>query len=782
MNRTNRIRSLSWLLTVVLYAVFFCTADTMAEEVRTCGENLVWRVDDEENLIISGTGEMDSYIEKTPGWNKNSIRKVVIEPGVTSIGALAFDGCRSLREAEIPDTVTSIGDYAFSGCSLLKRIVLPDGISAIGANPFSKCGSMEEVILAQDHPVFSFRDGMLLSKPDGRLISWLPAGSMPDCAVPAGTKIIGDEAFFSCGGLQSVTIPEGVTEIGSHAFWGCSGLRTLDLPESVISIGRSAFSQCEYLSSVTLREGLHSIGDLAFNCCRRLQEITLPDSLEFLGTRAFSVCQQLSRVNVSADHPLFGSENGILYSKPDQKTLYYAAENPAETCAIPMGIRIIGKGSFGNGGNLKEIILPESVREIEKEGFLGCWRAERIVFSQGLETIGSSAFDDMSRLKEIALPEGVKSIGDYAFGGCSGLESASIPASVTRIGKEIFIGADTLNLIVYAAEGSAAEQYCRDNDLKAVLPDQEIPGPAVALPEAFAEQFPGYKGLYEAEPPAENESVYLAQSPDDTLVLLCGTRREDRGWTIIESAPLPAESKVVLYDGIRLIDLGYVQFTVGRYYDDVWGIRYIGWKDYYIGPDWVGTIGPIRRCFGVHSWADLTSIDWITLEGTFDGLVKALDVSALATPARKDSESRTPIFAAPDSDSEQIAALSNGAPLFAVEQKGEWTHVSLGRGDGTLWKLDGWIRTEDLAFGRQADTSELADPGYYMSTGSSLSKEVPLAALSGSEQLAGFEFDGEDCCVIGEGIIKGEEYWLVYDCFKDLTGFILKSNLYEPNR
>ena len=696
MTYSDRNRFLS-LLQAVLLAVAFCTAVTPAEAEKACGEDLVWKIDEEGTLVISGSGEMDSYIEQTPDWNKNSVRKVIIEPGVTSIGALAFEDCHSLREVEIPDTVIAIGDYA----------------------------------------------------------------------------------FFRCGELQSVTIPEGVTEIGSHAFWGCSGLRTLDFPESVISIGRSALSQCEHLSSITLREGLRSIGDFAFNCCRRLQEITLPDSLEYLGTRAFTVCQRLSRVNVNADHPLLGFENGILYSKPDQKTLFYAAENPSETCTIPPGIRVIGEGSFGNGGNLKEIILPESVREIEKEGFRGCSRVKGIAFSQGLENIGSAAFDDMSSLKGIVLPEGLKSVGDYAFGGCLGLESVSIPASVTDIGQEIFIGADTLNLTVYVAEGSAAEQYCRDNNLKAVLPDQEIPRPAVALPAAFAEQFPGYKGLYEAEPPAENESVYLAQSPEGVMVLLCGTQREDNGWTIIESAPLPAESKVVLYDGLRLIDLGYVQFTVGRYHDDVWGIKYIGWMDYYVGPGWVGTIGPVRRYFGVHTWADLTSIDWITLEGTFDGLMNALDVSTLATPVSEDPERRTPILTAPDPDSEQIAALSNGAPLFVVEQKGEWTRVTLGRG-GALWNLDGWIRTEDLAFGRRADTSELAAPGYYMSTGSTLSSAVSLVTPAGSEQVPGFEFDGEDCCVIGEGVIDGQEYWLINDCYKDLTGFIMKTNLYEP--
>ena len=43
---------------------------------------------------------------------------MVIPNSVTSIGAYAFYGCRSLSKIVIPDSVTTIGYGAFSGCSL----------------------------------------------------------------------------------------------------------------------------------------------------------------------------------------------------------------------------------------------------------------------------------------------------------------------------------------------------------------------------------------------------------------------------------------------------------------------------------------------------------------------------------------------------------------------------------------------------------------------------------------------------------------------------------------
>ena len=785
MNHRNPARFPAVLLAAVLSVISFSGAAASAGMDHACGEDLTWKMDDDGVLTISGTGEMYSYIEQTPRWDSHHLKKVIFEPGVTGIGALAFDGCHSLRSVEIPDTVTSIGDYAFSRCMLLKDISLPDSIREIGANPFSECRALSSISLSPDHPVFSFQDGMLLSKPDQRLITCAAGSGLTGCAIPAGTRIIGDEALSGCRKLRSVTIPDSVTTIGRSAFYECEGLTSLDLPESVETIGRGAFSHCEHLRSVTLREGLRSIGARAFNCCRALEEIAFPDSLESIETTCFDVCQSLSRIHVSADHPCLGFENGILYTKADQKMIFYAANNPADTCRIPDGIRIIGRNAFGNGDNLKTLILPESVREIGESAFSGCFRAEDIVFSQGLEIIGKSAFSDMDMLKDVTLPESVTVIGDHAFSGCEKLESVRIPDSVSDIGKAVFTGTDTLNLVIYVTEGSAAEEYCRANGLKAVLPGQEIPEPKAELPAAFAEQYPGYRGLCEAEPPADNEAVYLAQRPDESLVLLCGTLREGSGWTVIESAPLPAETRVTLYDGIRLLDLDFTRFTVRRYYDDVWGIDHIEWRECFVGPVWVGS-GPFSRYFGVHSWRDLTTIDWMTLEGTTKGLIAAMDLSTLAAPAGKNPETGTPIYSAPDPDSGLIAELVAGAPLFVTGQSGGWTHVTLGRDDGGLWKLDGWVRTSDLAFGNDAEEL-LTGPSGYTETADFMIDElnwfttVDLVDPAGSRQVPAFEYNGEKHWVIGEGVIGGQEYFLVYDCFSDLAGFILKTSLYNPD-
>ena len=93
-------------------------------------------------LTIRGTGAMyDYYNLSGRPWNSyaDEIRTVVIENGVTSIGAYAFAECQGLTSIEIPASVTSIGKCAFIGCQYLTSITFAKGsqLESIGESAFS---------------------------------------------------------------------------------------------------------------------------------------------------------------------------------------------------------------------------------------------------------------------------------------------------------------------------------------------------------------------------------------------------------------------------------------------------------------------------------------------------------------------------------------------------------------------------------------------------------------------------------------------------------------------
>ena len=187
----------------------------------------------------------------------NSIRKIELGNGVTSIGGHTFSACYSLISVTIPEGVTSIGGYAFNNCYSLTSVTIPEGVTSIGDYTFSTCYSLTSA------------------------------------AISEGATSIGTNAFKNCHSLTSVTIPEGVTSIGSNAFKNCSSLASVTIPEGVTSIGDYAFQYCSSLISVTIPEGVTSIGNYAFNNCYSLISVTIPEGVTSIGTNAFYNCYSM---------------------------------------------------------------------------------------------------------------------------------------------------------------------------------------------------------------------------------------------------------------------------------------------------------------------------------------------------------------------------------------------------------------------------------------------------------------------------------------------------------
>ena len=107
-----------------------------------------WKLSDDGTLTISGTDMPDYRIfydtntgQTIAPWysEREKIKKIVIENGVTSIGQEAFTYCESLTSITIPNSVTSIGKFAFKGCSELESITIPNSVTSIGEGTFYNC-------------------------------------------------------------------------------------------------------------------------------------------------------------------------------------------------------------------------------------------------------------------------------------------------------------------------------------------------------------------------------------------------------------------------------------------------------------------------------------------------------------------------------------------------------------------------------------------------------------------------------------------------------------------
>lgn len=144
---TSRYRKVA----AVLYGPF------LGVPIPIPGTDVEWMISQYEDgvltdwtLTISGKGAMPNFEgtgDPACPWEneKQKIKKVIIEEGVTNIGKNAFRGCSELAEVHISKTVKKIGDSAFQDCTALTQIDIPDSVNSVGSFAFIGCTRLTEV-------------------------------------------------------------------------------------------------------------------------------------------------------------------------------------------------------------------------------------------------------------------------------------------------------------------------------------------------------------------------------------------------------------------------------------------------------------------------------------------------------------------------------------------------------------------------------------------------------------------------------------------------------------
>lgn len=312
----------------------------------TCGatgnDHVTWSFDESSGtLTISGSGAMADYtvngtVDDRP-WKDyaESITKVQISEGVTSLGRCAFQNLTALKETNIPASITKLGDHIYRGDASLTTVNWAEGFKAPEITDTDSNGSK----YSGTYVPTSMFDGCKSLGADQELSAWLPESfTGVGCAAFRGTAFkvdfekwtklsyIGARSFEKMPNLDAVTVKSnwtlGLRGKDSCAFIGsgvksaviesrktipvglfqdCASLTSVTLPDNATTIESRAFSGTTELKSIDLKNNVETISDYAFSGSG-IEKLVFPGSLKKVEDRAFCKNKALTKLTINSSN------------------------------------------------------------------------------------------------------------------------------------------------------------------------------------------------------------------------------------------------------------------------------------------------------------------------------------------------------------------------------------------------------------------------------------------------------------------------------------------------
>ena len=137
------------LLGIVLSSALTASA---GEYSGTWGGNVTWTLEPGTGVLtVSGKGAIKDFSAEgsDEAWyaHRNEIKSIVIQDGITEIGAYAFSCIDGLDHVTLPKGLTYIGRGAFGSNTALGSVEFPEGLVTIDGYAFYGCMGIGEVVI-----------------------------------------------------------------------------------------------------------------------------------------------------------------------------------------------------------------------------------------------------------------------------------------------------------------------------------------------------------------------------------------------------------------------------------------------------------------------------------------------------------------------------------------------------------------------------------------------------------------------------------------------------------
>ena len=462
---------------------------------------------------------------------------LVIPDSVTEIGEGAFAN-EGLKTIIIPGTVKRIGSSAFAYNTTLETVIMQEGVEEIGNNAFQDCTNLKNVELPES-----------LMKMGKNI--FLYCVSLQQITIPSKVQVINMHTFDGCTNLNKVELNEGIKEIKEQAFRNTS-FSEIVIPSTVDTIGNNAFYRNIKLNKIIINkkneeeakfvyeEGLlmpkdkTSIIFASDNYLRSIETFKIPEGIinytlgmqNYKNIKKIIIPESIQSISISdAVKPFPDSieeieidENNKVYAVSDKDKILYTKDTKelilcySKEEVIDLkdeenktGILSTTIYSFAPAENAKTIILPNSLKTIGNQTFLGASKElqelkignnvtsidplfkymhyyGKVTIDSGNENyivennilytkkepktlvtvleqingeftvdssvkeIGDRAFHNQTLMTDVIIPDSVTKIGG-SFNYCSGLRNIVIPKSIESMSKYCFQNCQNLNKV-----------------------------------------------------------------------------------------------------------------------------------------------------------------------------------------------------------------------------------------------------------------------------------------------------------------------------------------------
>lgn len=439
-------------------------------------------------------------IEEYAFWGANNLAKVSITSGVDKIPEYAFSNCKGLQHVTLPRSVQSIFAYAFEDCDSLSYINIPDTVGYIDDRAFANThGAKLRFYDAGGNVVRTFNSDDVKSYGNGTAGSNTvkqpeytddtastdntannttnPAdsnsGNSNSGSTPSSESKNGSTTYYEDGTSSAGFDPTNVTPLdeGDVADEKDGAAAAPTQNKDGVNVGYTSSSGTASGSTdSSYNNGYYKASDSGSKPWdTQIEYHDYEDNMTESDLGAGKVVGGVAVLRMSSNVPVRGFDLGDAESEDDYGStagrnreksesdvigdVFASYSGTSDTVSVPAGVETVGNRAFYKNENVKNVTLPNSVKDI-----------------------GEFAFA-RSGLKSIKLPKATKSIDYAAFYKCPNLTDINIPPSVDSIALGAFDGTPFLEgwkqngAGDYLVVGDGVLLAYKGSDKKVVIPD-----------------------------------------------------------------------------------------------------------------------------------------------------------------------------------------------------------------------------------------------------------------------------------------------------------------------